>query len=277
MSSHPTELSTASSEAALQRLWQAVGRDDLGGEARPDRLDGALHLWAFPLAGAGAAAAADAELLSPDEAARAERFRFERDRGRFIAGRATLRRILASYLDAEPRSLSFSYGPAGKPEIAGPQATDRLSFNLSNSADWALLAVNRGRCLGVDLERIPDAEDLAPGDLAAVAKRFFAAAEAAALAAYDPPLYAEAFCAIWTRKEALLKAFGAGLSLPLDGFCVSTDPRQPARLLSTEFRPAEAQRWSLHDVALEPPLAGQFRAALAVEGGLPVCRCFRLG
>jgi 4'-phosphopantetheinyl transferase len=271
MSSHPTELSTTSSEAALQRLWQTVGRNDLGGEACPDRLDGALHLWLFPLAGSGAATAADAEMLSPDEALRAERFRFERDRTRFIAGRATLRRILASYLDAEPRSLSFSYGPAGKPEIAGPQATAKLSFNLSNSADWALLAVSRGRCLGVDLERIPDADDLA-----AVAKRFFAAAEAAALAAYDPPLYAEAFCAIWTRKEALLKAFGAGLSLPLDGFCVSTDPSQPARLLSTEFRPAEAQRWSLHDVALEPPLAGQFRAALAVEGGLPVCRCFRL-
>lgn len=271
MSSHPTELSETSSQAARRRLWQPVGRDDLGGEARVDRLDGALHLWAFALAGSGAATAADAELLSPDEALRAERFRFERDRGRFIAGRATLRRVLASYLDADPRSLSFSYGPAGKPEIAGPQATDKLTFNLSNSADWALLGVTRGRCLGVDLERIPDTEDLA-----AVAQRFFAAEEAAALAAYDPPLYAEAFCAIWTRKEALLKAFGAGLSLPLDGFCVSTDPRQPARLLSTAFRPAEAQRWTLLDVALEPPLAGQFRAALAVEGGPPVCRCFRL-
>lgn len=272
MSSHPTELSETSSEAARQHLWQQVGRDELGAEARLDRLGGALHLWAFLLAGAGATTAADADLLSPDEAARAKRFRFERDRSRFIAGRATLRRVLASYLDADPRSLSFSYGPAGKPEIAGPQAMDKLSFNLSNSADWALLAVSRGRCLGVDLERIPDSEDLA-----AVAKRFFAAAEAAALATYDRPLYAEAFCAIWTRKEALLKAFGAGLSLPLDGFCVSTDPRQPARLLSTEFRPAEAQRWTLLDVALEPPLAGTFRAALAVEGGLPVCRCFRLG
>ena len=28
-------------------------------------------------------------------------------------------------------------------------STDKLSFNLSNSADWALLGVTRGRCLGV--------------------------------------------------------------------------------------------------------------------------------
>src|SRR3546814_6085223 len=92
-------------------------------------------------------------------------------------------------------------------------------------------------------------------DLAAIARRFFAPAEAAALAGFPPPLHAEAFFAIWTRKEALLKAFGGGLSLPLDGFCVSADPRQPARLLTLDFRPEALGRWSLSAIALEPRLA----------------------
>ena len=230
-----------------------------------------VDLWSFALDGDAASAARDAALLSSDETTRAERFHVARDRQRFVAGRACLRRILASYLVAHPAALAFTYGPAGKPELAGLQAATDLRFNLSHCEDQALLAVVRSRRLGLDLERVR------PGrDLAAIAGRFFTPAEAAALASFAPPLHEQAFFAIWTRKEALLKAFGAGLSLPLDGFCVSADPREPARLESTDFRPPEAERWSLIDVELDSPLAHGFRAALAIEGPLPACRHFRL-
>jgi 4'-phosphopantetheinyl transferase len=235
-------------------------------------LDDQIHLWLFSLAASPTASAAQAKLLSGDETARADRFHFARDRVGFIAGRASLRRILGHYLEADPAALAFSYGPAGKPDLRAPSGGKAVKFNLSHSAGWALLAVTRGRELGVDLERLR-----VEADLAAVARRFFAPAEFQALAAFAPPLDAQAFCACWTRKEALLKAFGAGLSLPLDGFCVSIDPRQPARLISTGFRPEEARRWSLADVRLDPPLAQDFRAALAVEGPLPELRTFRLG
>src|SRR3546814_4095124 len=78
-----------------------------------------VDLWTFSLDAEAAPAGRDAALLSADEAARAARFRRELDRRRFIAGRAGLRRILAAYGQADPAGLAFSYGPSGKPELAG--------------------------------------------------------------------------------------------------------------------------------------------------------------
>jgi 4'-phosphopantetheinyl transferase len=88
------------------------------------------------------------ELLSADERARAGQFMFDRDRRRYIAARARLRIILARYVGQAPAALQFHYGPHGKP------ALDGISFNLSHSADLALLAVSRGTVVGVDIERV---------------------------------------------------------------------------------------------------------------------------
>lgn len=229
--------------------------------------NGEVHLWPIALGEPARQGPGEAALLSVDETARAARFRFDRDRRHFIAGRAALRRILARYLDMDPPTLRFAYGAAGKPALSGPPESEEIQFNLSHSAGQALLAVARGRPLGVDLEALRPSDDLP-----AVAKRFFARGELSALADIPQALYAQAFFACWTRKEALLKAYGGGLSLPLDGFCVSVDPRAPARLISTDFDPGAAGRWSLMDLALEAPLDQRFRAALAIEGPLPYCR-----
>lgn len=228
-----------------------------------------VHLWSFSLAASETKSRSDFALLSHDEVGRAQRFRRKRDRCRFAAGRAAMRRILARYLECNPAELAFDYGSAGKPALAAPWAAASLAFNLSHSEDQGVLALTCNREVGVDLERIRAARDLP-----ALARRFFAPGEVAALAEFDSPLFEQAFFTCWTRKEALLKAFGSGLQLPLDGFCVSVDPEKAAQLLSTEFRPAEAQRWSLSDVVLDPSAGRHFRSALAVEGSLPDCRYF---
>ena len=72
-----------------------------------------VHLWRARLIPTPALR----ETLSPAEWIRAERYHFERDRERFIAARGLLRSILASYLKLDPRELSFSCGPHGKPEM----------------------------------------------------------------------------------------------------------------------------------------------------------------
>lgn len=236
------------------------GIADLG-----DRVD----LWPLDLDRLSSENAGATGMLSADETARAGRFRFDRDRRRFIAGRAALRRILALYLESDAASLSFSYGPAGKPALSEPLPGRTLSFNLSHSHHRGLLAITRGRELGIDLERIGSKKDLA-----AIAERFFARGEITALADLGPDLFEQGFFACWTRKEALLKAFGDGLRLPLDGFCVSVDPQAPAKLISTAFRPAEAERWSLIDLSAHPAQLPDFRSALAIEGPAPDCRYF---
>src|SRR3954469_6821747 len=59
-----------------------------------------------------------ATLLSRDEADRASRFYFDRDRLRYVVGRAVLRLTLARYVGHEPQELVFRYGPSGKPSLA---------------------------------------------------------------------------------------------------------------------------------------------------------------
>src|SRR5262245_5794616 len=59
-------------------------------------------------------------LLSDDERARAARFRFDKDRRRFIAGRGLLREVLGWVLRAEAGALVFGYTGRGKPVLAAP-------------------------------------------------------------------------------------------------------------------------------------------------------------
>lgn len=183
--------------------------------------DEAAHVWRIELAREGERADELATLLADDERARAARFRFDRHRRHYIVGRATLRRILALYLKIEPSKVAFSYGPQGKPELpdlSGP----RLNFNLSHSGDLGLCAVARWP-VGIDLERLRDVPD---ADL--IAARFFTPAEVALQrAAADRDA---AFLRHWTHKEAVIKAVGVGLSVPLDSFDVSSPGRKPVVL-----------------------------------------------
>jgi 4'-phosphopantetheinyl transferase len=225
---------------------------------------GEVHVVTLDLDQDGADEERFAALLSADERARSQRFRFARDRRRFIVGRGTLRLILGRYLGAQPARLSFRYGPHGKPALEGDSA---LRFNLSHSQGLALYALAMEHEVGVDMERIqplPDLED--------IARSCFAEGEIAALWALPEAQRLHAFFACWTRKEAFIKAIGDGLSFPLDRFDVSLVPGAPARLLRVEGDPGEASRWTL--AALHP--APGYAAALAVrmQGMRP--RCFSL-
>lgn len=197
------------------------------------------------------------QTLSLDERARAARLYFVRDRDRFCAARGLLRSILSTYLDIQPDQLRFHYSGAGKPALAILRDGRNLSFNLSHSHGTALYAITYYRAVGIDIERIrPDlrAEQ--------IARSFFAPAEVAELFAIPAALRPQAFFSCWTRKEAYAKARGDGLSLPLDQFQVSLAPGAPVALLSTQWDPQEAFRWSLYDLAI-----GQaYAAALAIEG-----------
>ena len=194
------------------------------------------------------------ELVSDDERARARRFRFERDRDRFVARRALLRAVLGRACSRDPRRLRFAYGPHGKPRLDGAET----AFSASHSHGLAAFAVARGAEVGIDVERMRD--DV---DVDGLARRFFAPAEAAALAALAEPERRRAFFAYWTAKEAFVKAIGRGLSYPLDAFVVSLGDR-PA--VAVEGDSAESARWVLHPFDAGPDHAG----ALVVAGGASV-------
>lgn len=196
-------------------------------------------------------------LLSPDELERADRFYFEKDRRHFTLARAAMREILGRYLGLTARDLCFSYGPKGKPELAGRLEETGIRFNLSHSSGLALLAVTQGLTVGVDIEWIK--HDFATND---IAEKFFSATEVHALRSLPAGQQTEAFFSCWTRKEAYIKALGEGLSVPLESFTVAFAPGVPAALLQVRVAPTEVERWSMYNIEVSE----SYKAALVVEG-----------
>jgi 4'-phosphopantetheinyl transferase len=143
-------------------------------------------------------------LLDHEEQVKVGQYLREQDRDRQVASRAALRLILGAYLGNCPRSLQFVVSGKGKPVLEN----GHVSFNVSHSGARVVIAVTRrGRELGVDVERIrpmPDLEGLA--------RHVTTAREWALWRSMAPELKNPAFYELWTRKEAVLKLDGSGLS-----------------------------------------------------------------
>ena len=167
----PTDWHAAPSELALPADMVHVWRTDLGAEVTSLRRS--------------------EQNLSADERARAAaRFRFARDRERFIAARGLLREILALYLSTTAWQLSFGYNAHGKPFLAGHSA---LRFNVSHSLDAVLVAVAHEREVGVDVERVRNGVAVEE-----IAETVFSARERYALSCLGGEAKRMAFLRFWT-------------------------------------------------------------------------------
>lgn len=217
--------------------------------------DHEVHIWRANLDLAADRIQPLGETLSADEWRRAERFHFERDRLRFIAGRSILRTILSRYLAGAPGKIEFCYGPRGKPALADTCGEASLCFNLSHSTDLALYAVTRDRRIGVDIERVRaiEAEQLA--------QRFFSPREYAAINALPPQQQQTAFFQLWTCKEASLKATGEGIA-GLDQVEVTLGIEEPVQLIQLSGDALSPDNWSIQQLT---PAQG-YVASFAVEG-----------
>ena len=204
-------------------------------------------------------------LLSPDERERADRLIGNKVRSRVVAGRGLLRKILAPYLKVEPDRLTLETNQYGKPFLPERPGGKQLNFNLSHSADLAILALAEDCEVGIDLEQIRD--DL---PFQAMARQFFSHQERRDLFSLPGEQQLAAFYRCWTRKEAYLKGCGSGFSQSADFCDVSLLPGQPPALLAHSTNPGQPARWSLTDLDVPPP----FCAALAVRELSPVIRFF---
>ena len=241
-----------------------LSRDCILDPSAPELSTSSIHIWQFPLTISDGSLDNFATLLSEDERIRAARFRFEKDARRFTVARATVRTILGSYFKVSDRDLRFDYSRHGKPALADD--TTDIRFNVSHSSDLAMLAVTRGRDVGVDLEITRDDVEIDQ-----LTTRFFSEHECAALREISNTQRLRAFFRCWTSKEAFLKAQGIGLSRSLESFDVEVNPKLSARLLATRPNAEEAEHWSLHDV----PTGENYAAAVAWEDSIAEIKILR--
>jgi len=214
-----------------------------------------VHVWQADLGLEAAYLRLLEQNLSADERKRASRFRFARDRARFVGARGLLREILARYLNAPPGSLRFGYGAQGKPFLEG-QST--LRFNVSHSFDSMLLAVAHMREVGVDVEGVRNSGVATEETYNMVLSE----PEKQALARFGGEDRRMTFLRFWTLKEAYIKADGRGVSLPLERIDVSAPEGRLAVLDQATGEWRKCPRWELRTLA---PVPG-YVAALAAEG-----------
>jgi 4'-phosphopantetheinyl transferase len=233
--------------------WQAPPDDvRIGGNE--------VHVWLGRLDDAGFCLSCGEQLLSSEEKERAVKFKFERDRRRYIVSHAGLRSVLSNYLHIVPGDLTFSAGPSGKPFLAPIGGKALGEFNLSHSNEVALIAVAREKEIGVDVEWI--ARDI---PFREIAGRFFSAREVAAMNALPDYLQRLAFFKCWTSKEAFLKAKGTGLSGKLDEVEIVSVGGEGVAIK------AVVPRWTLAELNPDDGYTG----AVVFESGECKIQCYR--
>jgi len=180
------------------------------------------------------------QLLSLEEAHRASRFGNEELRHRFVMSRGLLRTVLGSCLNTPPGQVEIRLDANGKPRLADNYG---VTFNLTHTGDLMLLAVTGGLPVGVDVERVRPMKDSQ-----AMAQRFFSPREARWLQSLEGSELDLGFFGIWTRKEAILKATGEGISSGLSSIDVLDGNEGFAHSVPADDKCSVGRVWRLREL-----------------------------
>jgi 4'-phosphopantetheinyl transferase len=194
------------------------------------------------------------------ERVRANRFRFEPDRNTYVLAHAYWRIALGIFLGIETAAVPLAMAEAGQPSLPGTGA----ATSLSHSGSWVAVAIGKSSTIGVDIESLPNNNALDQ-----LASTICTQGEIDDLEKSPPLARHAAMLALWTRKEALLKAFGSGLlaepstvsanageiiipppSAPIQTCCHVCNISLPTNLVGALATPADTKyplRLYLHD------------------------------
>ena len=234
----------------MEPLTEVRDLPDLAPGVLQDLPAGEVHVWTVPVSGESGTLAHCRSVLSEEERRAADAFRRPEDMRRHVVAHGSLRFILAGYTGREPEALGFIRTEFGKPSLENGGS---VRFNIAHSGDGVLVAVARGREIGVDMEYVKHQDDLPM-----IAARCFSVREIGLLRSCESSRYAETFYMLWARKEAYIKARGEGMSLDLTNIDIA---EAPAVLDG---------RWHLVDI-------GSYRGcacALAADGPIDRVRVF---
>lgn len=189
--------------------------------------------------------------LPPEEHARARAFRQRADRRSFVAAHALLRLGLSAGSRIDPAKWTFAADVWGKPSLVPGQPNSDVLFNLSHTRQMVAVGFARRVMVGVDTEPL---DRLADADLDAIT-RWLSPDEQAGIAARGVEGRPARVIDLWTLKEAVTKALGRGLSLPLASFSIDPD-RLRITGIEGDWRLA---KWTRHGHRIAAALLGATR------------------
>ncbi|MCK5683598.1 4'-phosphopantetheinyl transferase superfamily protein [bacterium] len=195
--------------------------------------------------------------MSHGEKERARKYRFKKDKNRYIVARGMLRRILGGFLCVSASNISFTYNHYGRPLLDPKIYNTSLKFNLSYSDDGIIIGITFNRKIGVDIETL----DRDVKELVTISKNFFTENECNNIC--NTPIKEQnlLFLKYWVRKEAYIKAVGKGLSIPLHSFEILLNAEQPLKFLTSEHHDPQLD-WNM--IEFEPRKG--FLSAIAFTG-----------
>ncbi|MGA8941232.1 MAG: 4'-phosphopantetheinyl transferase superfamily protein [Thermoactinomyces sp.] len=229
-------------------------------------IPGWVYVWSTPLS----AAAVELEtILDETETRRYQSYRKQEDRKRALLSFGLLRLLLSHFLQKPPEEIQISrecpqcHKPHGKPRVLEEHP---LEVNISHSGDWVLTALTRDYPIGIDIEK------KVSGDYwKELINLVLSAKERKEWEKFSDPEKTVAFFQYWTQKEAILKATGDGLTVPMTDLTISRNAGIP-RLTAWRGQEEKVARIQCYPLKID----SGYEACLAVMGD---CRkiCLRDG
>ena len=179
-------------------------------------------------------------LVNPTEIERANALVRDSDRRHFLARRSVLRALLSERSGLVPEMIDLDSVERGKPSL--PE-TNSLRFNASRSGRWFAVVLSESAIEpGIDIEVLRELPDVA-----SLSRRILSPEETRALG--DGIVHdSETLLRLWTRKEAVLKSLGTGLSIDPTQVTVPVEAD-----LSRSERASVRHEDSIHHVTLIDP------------------------
>ncbi|GAB6141319.1 4'-phosphopantetheinyl transferase superfamily protein [Methylosoma difficile] len=178
-------------------------------------------------------------LLDQHERSRANKL-LEPYKTRYVEAHERLRLLLGDYLQAQPDSIKIVADNFGKPYL--PEYP-HVSFNLSHSHHYMVIALSKACLLGIDIEFCQPRKNLA-----ALAKKCFSVEEFNFWNGLDAEAKTRSFYQLWTKKEAFVKATGRGIALGLKNCVINFENQQLAKI-PPEY--GEASAWHLQEIEID--------------------------
>lgn len=179
-------------------------------------------------------------LLSNDEQKRAKTFKYPNLQKKYVYTRASLRKLLASYIEGKPQDLVIKTGPYGKPFLDHGS----VHFNLSHTGNKLVIAISNINNIGVDLEQYKSRKNLS-----GLANKCFSEEELAFWHNLPEKQQIRMFYQFWVKKEAFVKAVGKGITVGLNR-CV-INPEKQTQFLSIPKEYGSVSNWKIINITHE--------------------------